>query len=1224
MKKWVTLAVRHGLLATVLSSGLAAWGAAAGLVEENLAPKSGPRGATMFREMSPQETGVVTENNYADPKMWTDHYQELVYGAIGTGIAVGDFDNDGRPDIFVVSKTGGCRLFRNLGNWKFEDVTEKAGLGGSSSMLDSGLAWMKNKLGSGDGAGPDAEHWKQGATFADVNNDGWLDIYLCRFGAPNLLYINQHDGTFKEEAAARGVAVVDACGMAAFCDYDHDGWLDFYLQTNMYDAAKSPTGQRDYLFHNNGDGTFTNVTDRAGVKGLNQGHSATWWDYDNDGWPDLYVANDFAPLDQLYHNNRDGTFTDVISQVVPHAPHSAMGSDLGDLNNDGLIDFFVADMAATSHEKDQRGMAKIRALLRDTGSEPNVIPQYMRNALYLNTGTGHMLEAACLAGLQATDWTWSVRMEDLDNDGRLDLQFTNGMTREFHNADFLDRVMGVENPIESRLAVKNGPEFSEEHLAYRNLGDLKFESVGKTWGLNQVGVSFGAAFGDFDGDGDLDLVYANYQHGVTLLRNDSDTGHRLIVALRGTQSNRFGVGSTVRIETKSGVQVRQLVLARGYLSSSEPILHFGLGDDTEIKTLTVSWPSGKTQTFTDLAVDRKLTITEPTGAARPPGAGGADPGSRAKPAEFTEVSVASNFSLSSRERPGEEINAQALLPMRLNRRGPAIAVGDVTGDGIDDVIVGGTALDPLRILRGSDGKASFAATDASAPADDGSLADGPVLLFDADGDGSVDLLVTKSGANRPAGSADYQPRLFLNDGHGAFHPAAPDALPTLPISVGALAAADFNRDGSLDVFIGGRVQPGRYPLPPRSALLINHGGKFEDVTDRLAPGLSSIGLVTSVLWTDVDNDGWPDLLIALEWGGIRYWHNKQGRGFEDRSEQAGFAAAGTGWWTSLAAADFNGDGRLDYVAGNVGLNTQYRASPERPALLYYGNFNVGGLAQVVEAYYEGDKIYPWRSRNELAAKIPAVLKRFPKTDLYAKATVDEILGADKLAAAKKFVATELRSGVFLSQPDGTYRFEALPRMAQIAPLQGIVAGDFDGDGHADIYAVQNSFAPIPSVGHFDGGLSQLLRGDGRGHFTLAPPAESQLVVPGDAKALAVIDLDHDGWPDFLVSRNNNTTLAFRNNGVAGRHALRINLRGPNGNPTAIGARVTLELSDGATQTTEVQAGSGYFSQSSPACFFGWPDVDPPKKVRIRWPDGKSTERLVPVNTTSLLLSFFES
>src|SRR5665213_2084730 len=279
--KWITQAVRSGLLAAVLSSGVLAWTApTAGLVEQPLAPKSGPRGATMFREMSPQETGVVTENNFADPKMWTDHYQELVYGAIGTGIAVGDFDNDGRPDIFVVSKTEGCRLFRNLGNWKFEDVTEKAGLGGSTSMMDAGLAWMKSKLGSGDAAGADVEHWNQGATFADVNNDGWLDIYVCRFGAPNLLYINQRDGTFKEEAAARGVAVVDASGMAAFCDYDGDGWLEFYLQTNLYDAAKHPTGQHDYLFHNNGDGTFTNVTDRTGITGVHQGHSATWWDYD--------------------------------------------------------------------------------------------------------------------------------------------------------------------------------------------------------------------------------------------------------------------------------------------------------------------------------------------------------------------------------------------------------------------------------------------------------------------------------------------------------------------------------------------------------------------------------------------------------------------------------------------------------------------------------------------------------------------------------------------------------------------------------------------------------------------------------------------------------------------------------------------------------------------------------------------------------------------------------
>ena len=1190
-----------GCLAGGALSALAAPPAAGGLAEAPLAGRSGPRGTTMFTVLAPEQTGVVTENRYADPKMWGEHYQEFALGSIGTGVAVGDYDNDGRPDLFVVSKTEGCRLFHNLGNWKFEDVSEKAGLRDKAGALQQGLAWMKRSVGQDSDENRAVEPWQQGATFVDVNNDGWLDIYVCRFNAPNLLYMNQGDGTFKEEAAARGLAVVDACGMGAFCDYDRDGRLDLYVTTNMLDAVGHPNGQRGYLFHNNGDGTFTNVTERAGIYGETLSHSATWWDYDNDGWPDLYVANDFAGADRLYHNNRDGTFTDVINQVVPHTPYSSMGADIGDIDNDGRLDLLVADMAASTHEKDHRGMAYSRTLNNTESAGVAGSPQYSRSALYLNTGTGHCLEAAWLTGLAATDWTWSVRFEDLDNDGRLDLHVTNGMNREYQNADLRDRIILAENAAERMRLMKMSPVLSETHLTYRNLGGLQFEEVGAAWGLNQRGVGFGAAFGDFDGDGDLDLVYANYQSGVTLLRNDCDSGHRLIVVLRGTQSNRFGVGATVRIESAAGPQVRQLVLARGYLSSSEPVLHFGLGDDTMIERLTVNWPSGQIQTFSHLPVDRRLTITEPDAPVRPR----PPPPPPPPPAgQFSEVSQAINFSLSTREAARQEASPQPLLPEKFRGRGPALAVGNLTGDDRDDVLLGGTSAEPVRLLRSENNR--FVPLDASALANRTLVEDGPALLFDADGDGTNDVLLTRSGTVLPPNAPEYQPQLYLNDGHGHFH-AAPGALPPLPISVGAVAAADFNRDGHLDVFLGGRVLPGQYPLSPRSALLLNRGGRFEDVTDTLAPGLREVGMVSSALWSDVDGDGWPDLLLALEWGGIKYFHNEQGQRFTDQSEPAGFASAGTGWWTALASADFNGDGRPDYVAGNLGLNTQYHASPEHPALLFYGSFTARPAPQLIEAYYENDRIYPWRTRKELGAVVPSVLSRYPRNDLYARAALPEILGADKLAAARRFTATEFRSGVFLSQPDGTYRFEPLPRLFQVSPSQGLVAGDFDGDGRADIYAVQNSYAPVAGVGRFDGGLSQLLRGDGHGHFALVPPLESGLVVPGDAKALAVLDYDGDGWPDFLVTQNNGSTLAFRNNGVAGRQSLRVTLRGPAGNPTGVGARVSLELADGTVQTAEVAAGSGYYTQSSAACFFGWSAASPPRRVLVRWPDGVTSE-----------------
>jgi hypothetical protein len=1168
------------VVAAIFSAPISrAAGSAGGLAEAPLAPPSAARGRTLFVQLPPESTGIRTENRYDDPRMKGKLFQEFQTGSIGTGVAIGDYDGDGRPDLFVVSKTETCRLFRNLGGWKFEDVTETAGVG------DQGAAAMV---------------WKQGATFVDVNNDGRLDIYVCRFNAPNLLYINQGDGTFRERAQAYGLDLSDSSVMAAFSDYDRDGWLDVYVTTNILDVSGPPGGQCGHLFHNNRDGTFTDVTNRAGIRGEGQSHAATWWDFDSDGWPDLYVGHDYGVPDKLYHNNRDGTFSDVLDQVLPHTSFSSMGSDLGDVNNDGRIDFLVADMAATTHATDQHFLADARGKTTEPADTDTAVPKYHRNALLVNTGRGRCLEAANLAGIAATDWTWSVRFEDLDNDGRLDLFVTNGFPWS-PSVDLIRRLVNAESQAERIRIMYRGPIQSEANFAFRNLGGLRFENVSAAWGLDQRGISFGAAAGDLDGDGDLDLVYSNYHDGVTVLRNDSDRGHRVIVDLHGTVSNRFGVGAVVTIESALGLQVRPLTLARGYLSSSEPMVHFGLGEDTNLKRLTVTWPSGQVQTFESLPVDRRFTITEPASSAPAPS-------SEQSPAgQFEEVAKATGLDLTSQEATVDELAGQRLLPIRLNRRGPSLAVSEPGGDGRRLLAVGGTARSPAQILARS-AAGTFAPIVPQPCLQAGPVDDGPVLWFDANGDGLDDLLITKGGNSLPAGSREYQPRLYFADGRGGFRAAPDDALPALPVSAGAAAVADFDHDGRLDVFIGGRVEPGRYPAAPPSALWRNGGGRFEDVAERLAPMLRRVGMVTAALWSDVDGDGWADLLLTLEWGQVKYFHNQQGRGFEDWTQQAGFAAAGTGWWTSIAAADFNGDGRPDYAVGNVGLNTQYRASPAAPALLFSGDFGGDGSTQLIEGYFEGERLYPWRTRRDLGAVFPSLLKRYPWNADYARATLGEIFGGEKLGRADRFAATELRSGVFLSQPDGTYRFEPLPHLAQIAPLQGMVAGDFDGDGHPDIYAVQNSYAPIPAVGRLDGGLSQLLRGDGAGHFAAVAPTESNLIVSHDAKALVVFDLDDDGWPDFLVSRNNDTALAFRNRGVAGHNPLRVVLRGPAGNPTAVGARVVLELSDGSTQTSEVYAGSGYYSESAAACFFGYPDSHPPQKIRVRWPSGATTEQ----------------
>jgi hypothetical protein len=1067
-----------------------------------LAKRTPPsKGGKPFTLLTPAETGVTVPNVFNDPRMWGDRFRELTLGAVETGIAVADFNRDGHLDIYAISKNGPNALYFQVAPFKFMNVAAAAGVEAADSAS------------------------KTGVTVVDINQDGCPDIYVCRYDAPNLLFVNDGDGTFTERAAEYGLAIKDASVHAVFADYDRDGFLDMYLVTNILDFSKSPQGRRDFLFHNDGNGKFTDVTTKAGIWGLTQGHTAIWFDANHDGWPDLYVANDFETPDRFYLNKGDGTFADVVDDRLPHVTYFSMGADAGDLNNDGLIDFFITDMRDRSRSEFMTGMEEIGRGLWEMERVSQLIPQYMWNAVYLNTGTDRFEEVAHLTGMDATGWTWAARLADLDNDGRLDAFFTTGMIRNFIDADLVDK-QNVAPSLAARANVwKNAKPRTETKLAYRNLGDLKFSNVSAEWGLDQNGVSFGSALVDLDGDGDLDLVLANYDAPPSLFRNDTISGHSMEIKLEGRAPNLDGIGAEIRIETASGAQVRQVYTERGIVASEPALTHFGLGSDTKINKVTVRWPRGQVQVLENLPADQFVTVKEP---ALPEGKK-----PTLAPAIFTtppnpkalmvETASARGLKHTSTLRPFDEFTRQRLLPRRLNGMGPALATADVNGDGIPDVFVTGSAGEKGELFLGqADG--SFKSAPDQAWADVPSADDVGAVFLDANGDGAADLFISAGGVEHPAGDALLNDRLYLGDGHGKFTRAAADVFPADAESTCAVAAADFDGDKKTDLFVGGRVVPGKYPATPRSFLYHNVGGKFVDVTDELAPGLRQIGMVTASTWADIDGDKRPDLILALEWGAITYFHNT-GHGFENLTEKAGIAGR-TGWWSSLAVADVNGDGRLDLIVGNVGLNTKYHASATEPTLLYAGDFEGNGKEQLIEAEYESGGIYPLRGRSKLGYAFPWLAKKFPTYKAYSKAQLTDLFSAERLATVRRLAATELASGVYLQLADGTFNFAPLPRVAQIAPINAIVARDFDGDGHIDLYCVGNNFGPEPTTGRFDGSLGVLLKGDGQGNFLPLSPGDSGMLVQGDARSAIAYQDPVTKRPAVVVARCDGPLLLF--------------------------------------------------------------------------------------------------
>ncbi|MDG2221939.1 MAG: FG-GAP-like repeat-containing protein [Rubripirellula sp.] len=1152
-----------------------------------------------FKKLTGEATGLNFMNDLQPQNM-------RKYLLNGAGLATGDFDNDGLVDVYAISQDGPNRLFRQTSPWQFEDVTYRAG-----------------DLTGGDYKGT-------GAAFVDVNNDGWLDLYACNIDGPNQLFINQKDGVFLEEANARGVQFQGATTMCAFADYDRDGDLDLYLVNNrilsiveeqprvklrkigeqltvhpdfveqyfLITGRVQEAGQKDCLYRNDGKGNFVDATDAAGIAGFDMGLSATWWDYDGDGWMDIYVANDLKSPDHLYQNQKDGTFRDVISETVTHTPWFSMGADAADINNDGMMDFLVADMSSTTHYKQKTTMGEMgnSAWFLTTG-KPR---QFMRNTLLVNTGSDRFQEAANLAGLDSTDWTWSVKFGDLDSDGLVDLFVTNGIGRKLNDSDAgtdYQKLMEAGDTEAARIEFLKPRK--EKNLAYQNMGDLAFENKAQAWGVDHLGVSQGASLVDLDRDGDLDLLVNNMNEPLGIYRNEIAAAQNLIVKLQGTTSNRFGLDAKVTVGLGDLELVRYLTSARGFMSADDPVLHFGLGAHSKIDFVIVDWPSGIRQRFEGIDANQLLTITEgPEGQVMPPEA-------ITSAAMFADASI-SELNIQHHERAYDDFKHQPLLPNKLSQLGPGIAWGDVDRDGREDCFIGGAAGTRSKLLlQTSPGQFQLAPGFQESRRHE----DMGAVFFDVDRDGDLDLYVASGGYEHEPNSIDLRDRLYLNDGSGGFAAAPSEQLPDTRVPGSSVSAADFDRDGDLDLFVGTRFRAHQWPLAASSQLLRNDNGTLVDASSELAKPLDEIGLVTGSVWSDVDQDGWIDLLLTLEWGPVKILKNEKGV-LVDATAAAGTADV-TGWWNSITGGDIDNDGDIDFVALNFGLNTKYHGDKQHPVALYAGDFDKNGSLNLVEAEYEGDVCYPIRGRSCSAQAMPFLKDKFPTFREFALADVIQIYSGNSLDASSKFSANELQSVLLINDGSGSFDIQPLPRWVQISPGFGSVLQDFNGDGNLDLCIAQNFMQPQPETGQMDGGLGILLLGDGNGQFRSLTPNESGICVPGQGMALTVTDWNDDAAPDLLMSVNDDASQAWTNQSLSSPTAqrFRLLLQADAGNQHAVGSRVTV-IRKNEKQVHEITAGSGYLSQSTPQVFLVNDANHPITSVTVNWPDG--TEKDYPL------------